>query len=70
MQLCRECDAVLWHRHESCPTCRAQSPHARVAAALPGARMRHGRLVVAIAVATPVVLVVVDQALRWLLLAS
>ena len=69
MDLCRECDAVLWHRHESCPSCRAHSPHARTSTMLPGTSARHGRLAVVVAVAAPVALAVVDQALHWLLAA-
>lgn len=69
MQLCRECDALLWHRHECCPQCRARSPHARTVMTLPGTTGRHARLAVAVAVSAPVALAAVDQVLYWLLTA-
>ena len=70
MQLCRECDKVLWQRHECCPSCRARSPHARTVLTLPGTAGRHVRLAAAVAVSAPVALAAVDQVLHWLLTAA
>lgn len=70
MQLCRECEAVLWRRHEACPSCRAQSPTARTVTQLLGRRTRLERLAVGVAIAAPVALVAVDEALHWLLVGS
>ena len=69
MHLCRECEALLWHRHASCPSCRAQRPHAWTWAVPAGATAR-GRLAVAVALAAPVASAAVDQALVRLLTAS
>ena len=67
VHLCRECDALLWHRHECCPSCRARRPHARMPVlTLTGAG---GRLAAVVAVAAPVASAAVDQALHWLLVA-
>lgn len=70
MHLCRECEALLWRRHESCPTCRAQSPAAGAVTELVRRAPRLDVLAVVLAASAPLALVAADEALRRLLVAS
>ena len=48
--LCRECEVVLWRRHDACPCCLARRPAARVrtaASASPARLVRHALSVAA-----------------------
>jgi hypothetical protein len=68
VHLCRECEVVLWRRHHACPSCRAQTPAARTGTLLLRTnRTGHERLAVAVAVAAPLALFLVDEVLHWLL---
>lgn len=72
MTTCRECAAVLPQAPETCPVCCARRPALRLGAdAVPASSappMSHPRAIVlaGLAAALPVLLVV-DQALLWLL---
>lgn len=67
MHLCRECEALLWRRHASCPACRAQSPGAPRLTVLVRRRPRLEVLAVVAAAAAPAALLAADEALYRLL---
>ncbi len=73
VHLCRECEAVLWRRHQACPSCRAQAPAARTGTLLLRTRRTGAErlaVTVAVAVTAALALAVVDQMLHWLLSGS
>ena len=68
VSLCRECEVVLWRRHEACPRCRARRPDLRGRAAVHASPASAARVVrrVALGAATAPAALAADDVLRRL----